>query len=167
MNATQQYREIRPDGTREFTLSGYKLAINGRNPLKNDFSLTVDLTDASPDAAMLNVRPRIFFHLSALVVAFAAAAVASNVSGLSTDENFGWQICAVFAAIMAVLAASCAKKIRFTQFKSRSGNVLFDIARRGPDSAQYDSFVSSIAAAIAAAQPSPKDGSNQSLTGST
>jgi hypothetical protein len=164
MNNSFEYREVRPDGVRNFNVNGLKLSIEGRTPFKSDFSMIVSLADASPDTVTLNIRPRMFFILFYLAIIFLLSALVLSSTGVSTPENHAWQIFSVFALIVASLAIWCARKIQFTQFKSKVGIVLFDVAKCGPDASKYQSFIDAIKLAIAEAASSA-NGSNQPLKG--
>jgi hypothetical protein len=137
------YFEKRFDGTRTFRLEGDRLHITGRNSLRSDFELTIDLGTVSPTRSLLRQRHRLFFMASYLLLAVVAVGVVADKMIVMSG--------AVVVALL--LMAPSARKQTFYQFHFRSGGVAFDVCEAGPEKARAGDFVRAIVAAIPA-QPS-------------
>lgn len=142
------YREVLAAGERTFHLDGDLLTIRGRTPLRSSFETTVRLAEADPHPTLLWIRPRLFFLLVGLALLFAIASLVATASGVATERNMADLIMWCAAGLMLVLSSRCFRKVRFTQFRNRSGVVLFDVAQSGPDRARYDAFIAAIRQAM-------------------
>lgn len=144
----KRYFEKRIDGTRTFELNGGRVHIKGKNSLRADFELTIDLASVSPTYSLLRVRHRLFFYgLFVLIAALFATAVTQKMAVL---------IGSVIAALI-IIAVSWRKQT-FFQFQYRTGGVAFDVCEAGPQKAHAAEFVKAVVSAIPTSAPHPAAG---------
>lgn len=143
-----RYREVRPDGRRLFTLYADRILVQVQSGRVRS-ELTVRLVDVRPEPNKLWVRPKAFAGGILLLVASVGTLIAAEsfrrAGHHAEDGLIIWFSSAfAFAFVGLVVVFKTIWRIEFTQFVSRIGTAILDVARAGPDASQFDEFVGSL-----------------------
>jgi hypothetical protein len=151
-----RYHEVRPNGRRQFELFKDRVIVTSRSA-RLDSEITVILADLRPQPNRLLVRPKEFglgllMLLGSMVLAIVGT-VARGAAPGPNDEGLIWFACAgAFFLVSLAILSKTLRKIEFMQFVSHHGHPLLDVARAGPQRAEYDSFVQTLIDRIRANQ---------------
>jgi hypothetical protein len=149
-----RYDEVRPNGRRSFELFADRMIVRSRSA-RLDSEITIMLADLRPEPNRLLVRPKEFgLGLLMLVGSLVTAIVGGVVRGsapVPDEKHLIWFACAGALAFVAmVIFSKTARKVEFIQFVSHNGHPLLDVARAGPQRAEFDPFVQTLIARIPA-----------------
>ena len=147
MQPIATYRETRLEGRRTLLLLPDRLNMSSSG-IAGETNLSLDLSTLSPVVGRMRVRSRYFvIGLGVLALALVTVVIgALNIKDGSSFIAFPSGIIIVGFIIMAV-SFRCTEYARFT---SLSGVAVLDIARSGPDSANFDAFVEAVVRQIQA-----------------
>jgi len=140
------YTERRFDGFRTFELSGQRLIIRGKRSFVSRFEFDIDLTQIDPLVSKIWTRPP---HFNMGVIMIGIGVVLAGIIQMCLGD-FNASAFAFFVLVVPGLGfcVTTLRLVEFAQFKTKSGTVSFDVARSGPSSSEFDSFVSELIRAI-------------------
>jgi hypothetical protein len=157
-----RYHEVRPNGRRQFELFKDRVIVRSRSA-RVDSEITIILADLRPELNRLFARPKEFGLGLLLLFSSMVAAIVGAVSRgpAPGPESMGlvWLVAAgSFFFISLVILSKTLRKIEFIQFVSHHGHPLLDVARAGPQRAEFDSFVQTLIDRIRANQRNDRAG---------
>jgi hypothetical protein len=150
MTQIATYREHIPGILRRtFTLYPEQVIVNSTFSLGNKSEVPVTLADLRPQYAKSWLRTRHFrLAIFALVMCSPVIIVPFFSSPTPKLQILFFSVYAI--AIFYLLASL--RRIEFASFRNHSGVILLDIGRVGPDSNQYEEFVSLLVQRIQSSQ---------------
>jgi hypothetical protein len=148
------YNERRFDGRRVFRLFRDRISISGSTALGPRFELTVPLKTLLPTPDRYWNRQNGFWSGVSMFVLFAVVPL-----GFASVLTPWWKgFFGVIAAGGLLLALATARRIEWAAFRNAMGQETVNVARSGPDRAQFQSFVTAVSGAItSAAEAAPHD----------
>jgi hypothetical protein len=152
-----QYFEVRPNGRRLFQLLADRVIVVSKSP-RGDFVTTVLLADLRPETNLLRVRPK-EYRLGVLMLAIAfnlgfGLFLAGGLGFLAPDKAILLTSLPLGALVVSLaILWKTFPKIEFTQFVSKLGKPLLDVADAGPQRDGYRPFVAAIIEQIGASRP--------------
>ncbi len=141
------YNERRFDGRRVFHLFRDHISISGNTALGPRFELTVPLKTLTPTPNRYWGRQNGFWSGVLTLVLLGAIPV-----GFAAVLTPWWKgLFGVLAVGGLLLALATARRIEWAVFCNAMGQETVNVARSGPDQAQFQSFVTAVSGAIASA----------------
>jgi hypothetical protein len=155
-DAPVRFREVRPNGRRQFDLLADRVIVHSRSA-RVDSEITIMLADLRPEPNRLLVRPKEFaLGLLILIASIPLAFIGFVVRESAAIRNEKYLMWFAFAGailfVSLVILSKTSRKIPFTQFVSHNGHPLLDVARAGPQRADYDAFLETLIDRIRANQ---------------
>ena len=137
------YRERLPQVGRSLELYSDRVVVRAKWRLGRSFQQTIRLDNLNPRPTQIWVRQRLFKKSLAVASISAAAAVVFDRYETNVSQ---WVVYAFVALALAAGAVTVLSypKVLFARFATKSGTPGLDIARAGPDRAEFDEFVEQV-----------------------
>jgi hypothetical protein len=151
-----RYYEVRPSGRRQFELLADRVIVETKS-IRIEAVMTVMLADLRPEPNILRIRPKEFnvgltFLLAAVGFGFYGF-LAHAPAPPADDRSILWFALAAGCLLASLVVFSKTfQKIEYMQFVSHQGKPLLDVARAGPQRADFDQFVETLIDQIEASQ---------------
>jgi hypothetical protein len=151
-----RYYEVRPNGRRQFELFKDRLIVRSKSA-RVDSEITIILADLRPEPNRLFVRPKEFgmglLMLMGSVVIAVLGVMVRDLAPVPNEKILLMFACAgAFFFVAMVILSKTLRKVEFLQFVSHHGHTLLDVARSGPQRAEFDPFVQALIDRIRANQ---------------
>ena len=149
----EKYREHRLEGIRTFDLYPDKIVIRGLMRLGSNFESTISLSSAQPEIHRIWVRTQ-YFQLAAAVflLGILFVFIATQLEKIGSVDSLLVAASYAFPLVGLIAIFLTKRKLEFVRFANNSSIALFDLARSGPDSENFDDFVNVIVKQIAASR---------------
>jgi hypothetical protein len=145
------YRDTTPDRRRHFELFRDRVHLRVKSHAM-DGETTIQLANLNPVPERLLVRPQVPLQLALLLIAVASGIVIGAFATGADDVSPAVFIALLVAIVGAVILVFFGKKVEYLRFKTDADAVMLDVARRGPDSAQFEEFTTELQTRIQAAR---------------
>ena len=146
-----RYRDSRFDGRQLFELGARQIKVSGKHFTRGKFAVTVPLWLLSPVVHRRSVRPGGFGDGILLLLAWPL----KLMLGLPWSSHWGGFLL-VLGAIGAMLTLATMRRVRWAEFRMRSGTSAFSVGEAGPQRREFEAFVAEVCSRIEAqAAPAP------------
>jgi hypothetical protein len=164
-SALAKYREHRLEGVRTYDLYEDKIVIRGSMRVGVNFESNIKLSGVQPEIHRIWMRSQLFtLAVVVFVVGLLFVFIATQLENIRAVDSLIAIASFAFPLIGLVAVLLTMHKLEYVRFANNNSIVVFDLARSGPDSNNFDEFVNKIVKQIEASHQASLSDTSKVLT---